>query len=326
MRIPPPNSLISAQFTQNIADLRQSIARTAEEATTGRYSDLTAHLSGRIGSAMLSQKAVDGIAFEREQLSQREVRLDITQNNLALIHERSAGVGISMRIALGSGDLVSQGLAARDAKAALGNIFGALNVRYGERYLFSGDATATQPLPNPEDLLSQLRTIADGAATPADFATAIDTYFNDPAGGWQQSIYRGSDSASDPDAVTASNPAIVEIISGLAVMALADPINSPPALLSLNPGVVDAAADRVSSGTVTLTNVRSELGVKQEQIRTDQKLLDLEETIVTTAFNSLTARDQYEAASALKILESNLEASYLLTSRLASLSLLNFLR
>jgi len=326
MRIPPPNSLISAQFTQNIADLRQSIARTAEEATTGRYSDLTAHLSGRIGSAMLSQKAVDAISFEREQLSQREVRLDITQSNLALLHERSVGVGVSMRIALGSGDLVSQGLASRDAKAALGNIFGALNVRYGERYLFAGDATATQPLPNPEDLLSQLRTIADSAATPADFALAIDTYFNDPAGGWQQSIYRGADTASDPDAVTASNPAIVEIISGLAVLALADPINSPPVLLSLNPDVVDAAADRVSSGTVTLTNVRSELGVKQEQIRADQKLLDIEETIVTTAFNSLTARDQFEAASALKILESNLEASYLLTSRLASLSLLNFMR
>ncbi|WP_291205195.1 flagellin [Hyphomonas sp.] len=326
MRIPPPNSLISAQFTQNIADLRQSIARTAEEATTGRYSDLTAHLSGRIGSAMLSQKAVDAISFEREQLSQREVRLDITQSNLALLHERSVGVGVSMRIALGSGDLVAQGLAARDAKAALGNIFGALNVRYGERYLFAGDATATLPLPNPSDLLSQLRTIADGAATPADFASAIDTYFNDPAGGWQQSIYRGADTASDPDAITASNPAIIEIISGLAVLALADPINSPPVLLSLNPDVVDAAADRVSSGTVTLTNVRSELGVKQEQIRADQKLLDIEETIVTTAFNSLTARDQFEAASALKILESNLEASYLLTSRLASLSLLNFMR
>ena len=118
MRIPPPNSLISAQFTQNIAELRQSIAQTAEEATTGRYSDLTAHLSGRIGSAMLSQKAVDDIAFQRELLSQREVRLDITQNNLSLINERSTGVGVSMRIALGSGDLVSQGLAARDAKAA----------------------------------------------------------------------------------------------------------------------------------------------------------------------------------------------------------------
>jgi len=326
MRIPPPNSLISAQFTQNIAQLRQSISRTAEEATTGRHSDLTAHLSGRIGSAMLSQKAVDNIAFEREQLSQREVRLDITQHNLSLIHNRSVGIGIAMRAALGTGDLVSQGLAAREAKAALGNIFGALNVRYGERYLFAGDATATQPLPNTDDLLSQLRTIADGAATPADFSAAIDTYFNDPAGGWQQSIYRGANTASDSDAVTASNPAIVKIISGLAVMALADPINNPPAILSQNPGVVDAAAERVSAGTVALTNVRSELGVKQQQIRTDQKSLDIEETIVTTAFNSLTVRDQYEAASALKILESNLEASYLLTSRLSSLSLLNFLR
>jgi len=326
MRIPPPNSLISAQFTQNIVDLRQSIARTAAEATTGRYSDLTAHLSGRIGSAMLSQKAVDGITFEREQLSQREVRLDIAQHSLSLIHERSVGIGISMRTALGTGDLVSQGLAARDAKSALGNIFGTLNIRYGERYLFAGDATATEPLPSPDDLLTQLRSIADGAATPGDLAAAIDFYFNDPAGGWQQSIYRGTDTASDPNAVTASHPALVKIISGLAVIALADPINNPPTILAQNPDTVEAAADRIADGIVSLTNVRSELGVRQEQTKIQQKSLDVEETIVTTAFNSLTARDQYEAASALKILESNLEASYLLTSRLASLSLLNYLR
>ena len=85
MRIAPANNLISAQFTQTIADLRQSISRTAEEATTGRYSDLTAHLSGRIGSAMLSQKGIEDIAFQREQLSYRETRLDVTQRSLTFV-------------------------------------------------------------------------------------------------------------------------------------------------------------------------------------------------------------------------------------------------
>jgi flagellar hook-associated protein 3 FlgL len=64
----------------------------------------------------------------------------------------------------------------------------------------------------------------------------------------------------------------------------------------------------------------------QEQLSVQKESLDIEETIFTSAFNALTARDQYEAAGALKDLESSLEASYLLTTRLASLSLLNFLR
>lgn len=325
MRIPPPNSLISAQFTQNITDLRQNIARTAEEATTGRYSDLAAHLSGRVGTAMLSQKALDDIGFQREQLGQREARLDVTQRSLTLIHDRALGIDISMQQALGAGNLANQGLAARDAKAALSDVFSALNVRFGERYLFAGDATATQPLPNPDDLLTDIRQIAGAAADPAAFATALDTYFNTPGGGWQQDIYGGTATASDPDAVTAGNPALVQLISNLAVLAISDPADSP-ALIAQNPDLVDTAARGLSSGLTALTNLRADRGVVQEQLSVQKESLDIEETIFTSAFNALTARDQYEAAGALKDLESSLEASYLLTSRLASLSLLNYLR
>jgi len=125
--------------------------------------------------------------------------------------------------------------------------------------------------------------------------------------------------------VTGADPALVELISGLAVMALADPANSP-ALLASNPGIAVQAAERLTSGMSALTEVRADRGVSQEQLNIRKKALDIEETIFTTSFNALTARDQYEAASALKQLESSLEASYLLTSRLSSLSLLNYLR
>ncbi len=325
MRVAPPNSLISAQFTQNIAELRQSIARTAAEATTGRYSDLTAHLSGRIGTAMLSQKAVEDINFQREQLSHREGRLDVTQLSLTRINDRVLGLDASMRQAVGIGNLVNQGTIARDAKAALGDVFSALNVRFGERYLFAGDATATLPLPSPEDLLSDVRLMADGAADPAAFAAALDTYFNTPGGGWQQTIYRGSVDSSDPDAVTGADPALVELISGLVVMALSDPANSP-ALIAANPDITNQASARLTSGQLALTNLRADRGVSQEQLAIQKKSLDIEETIFTSALNALSARDQYEAASALEQLQSSLEASYLLTNRLSSLSLLNFLR
>lgn len=326
MRVtPPPPNLISAQFGRTVATLRESIARTAEESTTGRYADLTAHLSGRIGTAMLSQKAVDDIAFRREQLSLREGRLDVTQQSLGLIHDRVLGLDTRMREALATGNELSQGLTARDAKAALGNVFSMLNVRFGERFLFAGDATATQPLGSPDDLLADLRNLADTAIDAADFAASLDTYFNTPGGGWQTSMLQSSPNASDPDAVTANDPALVGLISGLAMMALSDPDTSP-ALLKTDSDIVLAGAERVTSGLTALTNVRADRGVIQEQIEVEKQSLNVEETIFTIALNNLSARDQYEAATALKQLESTLEASYLLTSRLSSLSLLNYLR
>lgn len=325
MRVTPPNSLISAQFTQNIADLRQRVSDTATEVTTGRYSDLTAHLSGRIGTAMLSQKALNDISLQRENIAFREGRLDVVQQSLKLIHERSLGIDNDMRQAIGTGNLVGQGAAARDAKSALSDIFTALNIRFGERYMFSGDATATPPLPDAEDLLTDMRDMANSAADPAAFAAALDTYFNSPTGGWQQTIYQGTVSASDPDGVTGADPALVELISGLAILAISDPDDSPT-LIAQNSGITEQAASRITTGLNSLTKLRADRGIIQEHLETQKKSLDVEETIFTSAFNALTARDQYEAAGALQDLEASLEASYLLTSRLSSLSLLNFLR
>ncbi|MFN7101278.1 MAG: flagellin [Pseudorhizobium sp.] len=326
MRItPPPANLISAQFGRTVATLRDNITTTAEEATTGRYADLTSHLSGRIGTAMLSQKAVDDIGFRRDQLSLREGRLEVAQRSLSLMHDRVLGIDTSMREALATGNELSQSLAARDAEAALSNVFNNLNVRFGERFLFAGDETATQPLASPDTLLADLRNLADTAIDSADFATSLDTYFNTPGGGWQTNILQSSPSTTDPDGVTANDPAIVELISGLALMALSDPNNSP-ALFAADPAIALSGAERLSNGLTSLTNLRADRGVIQEQIETEKKSLDIEETILTAALNNLSARDQFEAASALTQLETTLEASYLLTSRLSSLSLLNFLR
>lgn len=325
MRVALPNSLISAQFSQNMVELRQSIARTATEATTGRYADPTAHLSGRIGTAMLSQKAIDDIGFQREQLSLRESRLEVVQTSLAAIDNRVQGIDNRMLEAIGTGNGFSQSVAARDAATALDDVFASLNVRFGERYLFSGDATDTPPMGSASDLLDDVRQLALAAATPADFTTALDAYFNTPGAGWQPDIFGGTLTASDSDAVTAADPALVELISNLAILAISEPGNNPPPVAQ-NAGLIRSAAGGLSAALTSLTIVRSERGVFQEQISSQKERLDVEETIFTSAFNALTARDQYDAASALKQLEATLEASYLLTSRLSGLSLINYLR
>ena len=56
MRIIPPNSVVSASFSQNIADMRARATIVSQESVTGQYADLTKHLGGRIGDAMVSNK------------------------------------------------------------------------------------------------------------------------------------------------------------------------------------------------------------------------------------------------------------------------------
>lgn len=325
MNLPPIGPSIPAKLSQATADLRERVGTTSEEAVTGRHSDLTQHLAGRIGKAMLSQKALNDIGLERAQLSLREGRLDIVQRSLTVIQENASGLDTRMQTALGMGDLARQDIIARDARAALDQIFSALNTRYSERFLFAGDATSTQPLTAVTDLLTDIRQIVVTAIDANDFAASVDTYFNTPGGGWQQTIYAGTATVSDPDTVTAIDPAITELVSGLAVLALAGPDEGLP-LLTGNSEALHAATSRLSSAQAGLVDLRAELGVTQGQIARRMESLDVEETILTAAFNEMTARDQYEAAAELRELERNLEASYLLTARLTNLSLLNFLR
>lgn len=325
MRLTLPVTLLSSGLNETVTRLRERIDTTSEEAVTGQYKDLTAHLSGRIGQAMLSQKAIDDVANERTQLTLKASRLDIIQQSLTAVDDNIGQLGVRMKAALGSEDYTAREAVVRDAQAALASTFSTLNTRHGERYLFSGDATNTKPFADVDSFLDDVRSMAASATNATDFATQMDAYFNTSGSGWQANIYSGTSDTSDPASVTGTDPAITKTVWGLAVLALAGS-DETLALLNGNSDALIQAADTLAEGQAALTNVRAERGIIQAQIESSKDALDLEETVLTQSFNQMTARDQYEAASELKQLETGLEAAYTLTARLSNLSLLNYMR
>lgn len=325
MTFPTLTNSLANSLTSSIARTRARIPEVSQEAVTGRRVDIVGHLNGNIGDAFLSQKLVQDISTQREQLQIRETRLDIVQTSLTFVQNTTAGIGTRLEAALGVGDEPGVNFAARQAAESIEQVFSALNVRLGERFLFSGDATATPPFENADQLLADIQAIAAAATGPGDFNTQIDAYFDDPAGPYQQGIYAGAADISDQDGVNAIDPAITELVKGLSILSLAQPdLNF--AVIDNNPGILQGASATLLSAETAVTNLRAGQGLKQEQVERAQDSLNLEETILTRAFNDLNGRDQFEAASELRELETNLEASYLLTSRLANLQLLNFIR
>jgi flagellar hook-associated protein 3 FlgL len=94
MRLSLPVTLHSRSLSETIVNIRDRLDTTSQEAVTGQYSDLTAHLSGRIGHAMLGQKALDDVQNERMQLTLKENRLDIIQNTLTRIDDSIQNLGV----------------------------------------------------------------------------------------------------------------------------------------------------------------------------------------------------------------------------------------
>ena len=325
MKISEANSSLSAVLQNSISDMRDQISDTSKEVVTGFHSDLTLHLDGKIGQAQLSKKAVDDIALDRELLTIRQTRIGIAQQQLENVADASGTLANDARVAISMESNFSLETAGQEAEASLERIFSSLSVRVGQRFLFAGDATDRPPLAEASELLEDLSQIAQTATDATDFETQLDTYFNDPAGGWQTNIYLGSENVSDPDSISATDPALTDLVRGLSVLALARPsLNTP--ILSTDDALIQSAADLIDEGNTELTLTRAELGRIENRITGELTDLDTEETILSAAFAELAVRDQYEAAAELQLLETNLEAAYLLTSKLANLSILNYIR
>lgn len=319
------NSFLSTALSNSISDMRTQIADRAQEAATGRQADLISHLNGRIDHALLGDKALKENADDQARIELRQIRLSLSENTLGAVRDLSAGLTIEMQDAIGIVDVDRQQTVAAQAREALSEVLARFNVRHGERYLFSGDATATPPFQDADVLLADLQAIAAGAVDEADFAAQVQTYFDDPAGGFQTSFYQGTATASDADAVLINQGAFSDMFMGLAIMTLAAPGTAIP-FAAVGTPAMDAALQRLERGRSLLVDVEAGVGIRQDSLSKEKSVLEREETLLTTSFAELTGKDQYEAATQLRELEANLEASYLLTSRLSNLSLLNYLR
>ena len=326
-----PDLVSFARLSRAIADIKSRADVARGESVTGRREDVTAATNGDVGSAHLLKKAVaDAQAFQ-ELLVVSKIRAERTQNSLGAVGGEAVRIGTDALAAIGRNDSYALNTLAVEARAAVFNVFSSLNVTEGGRALFSGDASDRLPFGNPEVLLSEIEAIVAGASDAADAQAQINTYFNDPAGGFATNIYQGGDNKVAPVEIapgvridvsaTAADQPIKDLLQGLVGLAVQNSASFADSTAFLE-GNAAAALD--ADGDIT--ELRGVIGVGEAQISQAIVRYEAEETILTSLFNEKTGRDQFEAASELQLLETQLEASYLLTARLARLSITNFIQ
>lgn len=216
------NSLTS-QLARSIADVRQRIDTASNEAVNGRISDVTKHLDGNIGDAMLGQKALDDIERDTGLYKLREARLDLMQQSLSRVQDGLSGLSARAINATSSPTEAEWTSISTDARSQLEVSIAALSTRHGDRYLFSGDATSSRPLPDAETILAEIETLVADAADGADLNARLDAFFDPASGRFASDLYRGTPTSSQESGITALDPAIVETLRGLSVLALSGP-------------------------------------------------------------------------------------------------------
>jgi flagellar hook-associated protein 3 FlgL len=316
-----------------VSGLKARLDVVSREAVTGLQADVTKATNGRTGEAHLITKALEDIQQSGRMGALAKTRLDMTSQ--AISGGRSAMNGLSTRavVALEGGGATGIKIISDEAEANLRSAMTAFGAQQGNRNLLSGAATNQSTFAGADVLLDDIRNIMQTAGNADQIEAAIETYFESPTGGFQTRIYQGSDIDAPPVnigngqtldmSVRGDNKAIRDSLRGMAVIATA---KDAPLGDSQFRQVFLAGASQAANGETGLIDTEGKLGIISETLAKTQQRNQAEQISLTTAFQSLVGRDQFEAASELKQLEVALESSYIITSRLSDLSLSNYLR
>ena len=326
-----PDLLSFTRFQTTVGGVKERLETTAQEVASGRYKDLTKQTNGDIGKAHILRKSINDAQAYQTGLQIASSRAERTQTALEVLNNYSSSIGIEAKGAIATSDLDTLRVISREAEAALDAVFGALNTTDGGRALFGGDVTNQTPLSPASEMLDDLKAIVAGATDLADARAQIDTYFDDPAGGFETDIYRGGDGEVAGTellpgsrvniSAKANDPEFKALIRGLAEVAVYESaVNFDGVALA------DDGAGHTLNAELGVTEVRAQIGISQNRIENAIARYASEESVLTSLYNDVASRDPYEAASELQLLQTQLESSYLITARLAELSISNYIR
>jgi flagellar hook-associated protein 3 FlgL len=224
--------------------------------------------------------------------------------------------------------------AGRGAVSRFETLVNSLNTEVGGRRLFAGNAVDQPALAPPADILANLVTAVGPTTDFEAIETIVDTWFDDPAGGFMTTAYLGDTGDAttrrldDATVITiearADNVEVRETLKAAALAALADQV--PGLSKTTTANLLFEGGIRLQSAATSLVDVQARLGFLENEIERVTTTQTAEQTALNIARNEIANDDPFETASALQAIQIQLETHYQMTARLSQLSLAQFLR
>jgi len=320
---------------RTLGDLQTRLTRSAVELSTGKKARPVRELGLDFGVLVQLRRQHDQISNYQRRIDLIDSRLDITQVSLTTINNGLDRLPEDIQSSAGRGDVTALLRHAAEGKNILARTISALNINVGGRYLFSGNEVQTQPLVAASTFTAQVGTLISGAPDLASGLTALDDFFGDVApAGFTGTLYQAAtgpapigeiaESERLTYGVKANEQPFRTLMQGLAMMsALAE------GTVSLSgqdlQDFSSRAAVKIREGRDGITLKRADLGAVQAETTRTKSAHEATLTALGLRISALEGRDPNEAATQFQSLESQLQASYLITGRLAQLRLTNFI-
>ncbi len=347
---------MNRQLSSQIVKVQSELATKGEELGSGRHADLPGVLKGQYAD-LIDMRAEFG------RLDSQSRGLDAfnraAQAKQMIMGEVSASVQefmASMAPAISDTATVSEELP-NLARQLIDQVTDLLNTADTDGYLFSGIAREARPIlgategpaPTPLDVVAGAAvpnppaTLADVAALGASFDTLFDTPSFDTVfyrgavgtpGTARWTIPIGLQTSLDLG-LQANDGAIRDVLQGLHMIASVDvaslpnepeaPLGDGDARNSPYWAFMAHAHDKIAAGADALTRAQGDLGREQTTAQSMRSVLNAQKVLLNGSINDLERVDPFEAQVQFATLQSQLEQSFQVTARLASLSLSNYL-
>lgn len=320
---------------QNVA-IKTEMGRLTQELTTGKSADTGAAVKGdytALAGLDRSLRTLESYKFVTQEAETLSGNMQSVAETLSALTD---GFGSALLTAGSSASNAMIDAAANNANEKFESAVAAINSNTAGRFLFSGQATDTRPLADPSVILGALGSAISGETTISGVLDQIDMWFNAPAGGggYLDIAYQGGaplapfhigEGETANLNITAADPDIRDTLKSLAIGALLS-----DGLFAGDTGkralIANAAGERVITAAGSITNIGSAIGAAQGRVESVATRNGAETAALQLARNEIVAVDEYDSATALEALQTQMETLYTLTARLANLSLTDYMR
>ena len=318
---------------RNGGAIKTELAKLSESLSTGQVTDLVAELDGDTTSFSgidYSIQQLDGYLFASDETAQTLSTIQTVLGQVDSIRSETRAQLLLLNNGTGGIQVEVTANAARNAFEAL---VSTLNTNFANRSLLSGVAVDTPPLAAAEDMLADMLTSLAGAMTAADVASALDTWFDDPAGGFANMGYLGdtgqpmerriSENQRFEINARADDQAIKDVLKAAAKAAVANDI------VALTDGekmaLLQDAGEGLFASSAGLNGVQARIGFVEASVERLSIEMQAQKTALEISKSDLVKADPFDTASKLQGMQLQLETHYTVTARLSQLSLLDFI-
>ncbi|MEM0937992.1 MAG: flagellin [Pseudomonadota bacterium] len=316
------------------ADLRAELDDLVSEVGSGRKSDLSQSLRGDF--TLLSGIEADLARLDAYAgtISELEGRGEAIQRVLDIGRELATETTSRLFTAVPPANANTVSIVASEARGRFDDLTARLNASYAGAALFAGTATNGAAIEAGETIRAALEAAVAPLTDAADVEAAVRAWFA-PGGDFDTVAYLGSTDALPAVEisqtrrialdVSADDPAIRDVLAGLALAALTD---RPPLQGQLDEQgtLMVSAGEQLQNAQTSLADLQGRLGTAEAEIERQGVQNAAEQTALQESRAELTDVDIFEASTELEAVQARLELLYAITARSAQLSLVRVLQ